>query len=142
MTALDVMLSRLDKVQRIGQGRWKACCPAHNDRSPSLAIRDADGRLLVHCFGGCNTEDVLSAIGLTFADLTPDKALGHHKPKERKPFYAGDVLKIIAFEAKLAYLCAADLANSNKPLSESSRARLLVAVSRLHHASEVAAHGY
>ena len=28
---------------------WTALCPAHDDRAPSLSIRDAeDGRILVH----------------------------------------------------------------------------------------------
>lgn len=141
MSALDLLLSHLNKVKRIGNDRWKACCPAHDDKSPSLAIRDAEGRLLLHCFGGCSTESVLSAVGLTFADLMPEQALGHHKPRERKPFYAGDVLKIIRFEATIVHLCAADIANG-KPLSDSERDRLLVAASRLNHACEVASHGY
>jgi hypothetical protein len=138
---LSVLLSRLHKVQRTGADRWKACCPAHDDKSPSLAIRDVDGRLLLHCFGGCSTEDVLSAVGLTFSDLMPERALGNHKPRERKPFYAGDVLKIMAFEAGIVYLCAADIAN-DKPPTESGRERLLLAASRLNHACEVANNGY
>lgn len=140
MSALDTLLSRLQKVHRTGNDRWKACCPAHDDKSPSLAIRDADGRLLLHCFGGCSTEAVLSAVGLTFSDLMPDQVLGNFKP-ERKPFYPGDVLKIAAFEAGIVYLCAADILN-DKPLTESGRERLLVAASRLNHACEVANNGY
>lgn len=137
MSALDILLSCLHKVQRTGTDRWKACCPAHDDKSPSLAIRDAGGRILIHCFGGCDTESVLSAVGLTFADLMPEQALGHHMPRERKPFYAGDVLKIMSFEASIAYLCAADMA-SGKQLTETERNRLLLAASRLNHACEVA----
>lgn len=140
MSALDTLLSRLHKFTRTGADRWKACCPAHDDKSPSLAIRDADGRLLLHCFGGCSTEAVLSAVGLTFSDLMPDQVLGNFKP-ERKPFYPGDVLKIMAFEAGIVYLCAADILN-DKPLAEPGRERLLLAASRLNHACEVANHGY
>lgn len=139
MKALDTLLSRLQKIQRTGADRWKACCPAHDDRSPSLAIRDADGRLLLHCFGGCSTEAVLSAVGLTFTDLMPDRALGDFKP-DRKPFYPSDVLKIMAFESSLVYLCAADILKG-KPLTEPGRERLLLAASRLNHACEVA-NGY
>lgn len=93
MSALNTLLSSLDKIQRTGKDRWKACCPAHDDKTPSLAIRESEGRLLLHCFGGCSTEAVLSAIGLTFGDLMPEQALDHYKPRERKPFYSGDVLK-------------------------------------------------
>lgn len=140
MNALNTLLSRLDKVQSTGADRWKACCPAHDDKSPSLAIRDADGRLLLHCFGGCSTEDVLSAVGLTFADLMPERVLDHHKPKERRPFSAADVLKIIQFETRLVYLCALDL-RKGKPLTESENTRLRLAAQRLNHAVE-AANGY
>lgn len=132
-----LLLERLDRVQRLGRDRWKACCPAHDDRSPSLAIRDADGRLLVHCFAGCSTEAVLAAAGLTFADLWPEKPLGHHKPRERRLFYAGDVLKIIAHEALLVFLYARDIAGG-RVLTDDDRARLLLAASRLNHAKEVA----
>lgn len=35
--------------------QWKASCPTHEDREPSLAITDADdGKVLVHCHSGCD----------------------------------------------------------------------------------------
>jgi hypothetical protein len=44
-----------------GRG-WIACCPAHDDRRPSLSIRDGDnGKLPVHCHAGCGQEDVIAA---------------------------------------------------------------------------------
>lgn len=43
---------------------WVACCPAHEDREPSLSIRDgAAGRLLVHCHAGCSQNEVIEALG-------------------------------------------------------------------------------
>ena len=50
MSNLDKLLSRLDKVKRIANDRYTAICPAHDDRSPSLAIKETDDRLLLHCF--------------------------------------------------------------------------------------------
>jgi hypothetical protein len=42
---------------------WIACCPAHDDRRPSLSICDGDdGKLLVHCHAGCGQEDVIAAL--------------------------------------------------------------------------------
>ncbi len=136
------LLSRLAGVKKTGAGRWLARCPAHEDKSPSLSIRECDdGRILLHDFAGCDVHSVLSAVNLTFDDLFPEKPIGNHLLKgERRPFYAGDVLKIISFEAGIAYLCAADIAN-DKTLTESEQARLLLAVSRLNHAVEVA-NGY
>jgi hypothetical protein len=141
MSALDVFLSHLQKVQSTGKGRFKACCPAHDDKSPSLAIKDTDGRLLIHCFGGCATEDVLAAVGLSFSDIMPDKVSGETIHKDRKPFYAGDVLKIMAFESRLVFLCASDMAKG-RALTKPENERLLLAAGRLSHASEVANNGY
>ena len=39
MTAADRLLALMPGVRRIGDDRWTARCPAHDDRSPSLSIR-------------------------------------------------------------------------------------------------------
>jgi putative DNA primase/helicase len=45
-----------------GRG-WVARCPAHADRTPSLSIREAeDGRLLLHCFAGCDWGAIRDAL--------------------------------------------------------------------------------
>ena len=139
MSNLNTFLSRLEKVQRIGNDRYKALCPAHDDRSPSLAIKDDEGRLLLHCFGGCETLDVLGAIGLDFADIMPDKVTGNFK-KDKKPFYAMDILGIIKFEATLTYIYASNMAKG-LALSSDDKERLLLAASRINHAYEVAKNG-
>jgi len=36
--SIENLLNRLTKVKG-GRGRWTACCPSHEDRSPSLAIK-------------------------------------------------------------------------------------------------------
>lgn len=64
----EAILALLRGVRRTGGG-WMARCPAHRDRSPSLSIREANGKILLHCFAGCNAEAVCSAIGIRLADL-------------------------------------------------------------------------
>ena len=40
-----------------------ACCPAHQDRDPSLAITNAqDGSVLMRCHPGCDQRDVIEAL--------------------------------------------------------------------------------
>lgn len=74
------VLSRLEKVRKKGKDKWLACCPAHNDRDPSLAIAfGEEGRLLLHCHAGCSATDVFSAIGLTWDDLFPEGKLQRHR---------------------------------------------------------------
>jgi putative DNA primase/helicase len=44
-------------------GGWMARCPAHDDRTPSLSIRDAgDGKVLVRCHAGCEQEQVVAIL--------------------------------------------------------------------------------
>lgn len=71
MTIHDI-LERLRRVRKLGNG-WTACCPAHEDRNPSLSVGiGEDGRFLICCQAGCRTADVMEAIGLRLADLFPD----------------------------------------------------------------------
>jgi putative DNA primase/helicase len=53
------------------RGRWNAAanrgsarCPCHDDRLPSLSLSDGDepGRVLVHCFAGCDRRNILAAL--------------------------------------------------------------------------------
>lgn len=44
-------------------GRGTACCPAHDDQTPSLSLADGtDGRLLLHCHAGCSFADIQAAL--------------------------------------------------------------------------------
>ena len=53
-------------VERLG-GRWRGVhgtcrCPAHLDRTPSLSVRLGDRAILFHCFAGCSSRAVVSAL--------------------------------------------------------------------------------
>lgn len=131
--SVENILQHLDKVKRTGQGRWMACCPAHNDRSPSLSIRELDdGRALIHCFSGCDFLDVLGAVGLSVDVLYPETEIEYGKP-ERRPFPANDILRAILGESTIVYLCAKDVSNGQQ-LSPGDLDRLLVAVGRIQSA--------
>lgn len=59
-------------------GGFAALCPSHEDRTASLSVRTgADGRALLHCHAGCEPAEIVSALGLTLADLfeVPDLKL-------------------------------------------------------------------
>jgi hypothetical protein len=58
------------RARPAGRGRWSARCPAHADSSPSLSIAEGkDGRVVIRCWAGCATKDILAARGLTMRDL-------------------------------------------------------------------------
>ena len=65
---LEVFLGRLHSVKRYGTG-WMARCPAHEDKTSSLSIAERNGKLLLHCFGGCTTEAVCEAMGIRVSQL-------------------------------------------------------------------------
>ncbi|MFR2404647.1 MAG: hypothetical protein ACLS76_05825, partial [Eubacterium callanderi] len=70
MTINDI-LSRLEGVKPgAGQNQYIARCPAHMDQHQSLSIGvGSDGRILLNCFAGCDTEEIVEAMGLTMKDL-------------------------------------------------------------------------
>lgn len=133
---VENVLQRLDKVKKTGAYKWQARCPSHDDKGPSLAIRETDdGRVLLHCFAGCGAGEVLGAIGMEFADLYP-KSTGHHLPKVRKPWNAMDVLSALAFEILVAVQIANMLVRGDS-LSETDRQCLVTCASRLQGGLEV-----
>jgi putative DNA primase/helicase len=68
---LETLLSKLGRVRREGS-QWKALCPAHSDKNPSLSIRQSEERILLYCHAGCPTEAVLAALGMKARDLYGD----------------------------------------------------------------------
>jgi hypothetical protein len=58
------------------RGGWTARCPAHSDENPSLSISEKDGRILLHCYAGCETREILAALGLTERDLFTQPSSG------------------------------------------------------------------
>ena len=135
--SLTTLLSRLDRVKETGRGKYVALCPAHEDRSPSLAIKDcSDGRVLIHCFAGCETDDVVSAVGLTFADLMPEH-IGSHGYKPQR-FDARQVLATLDHESLVAAIIGADFLQY-QAIDEPTWNRLAQAVKRINSARAIAA---
>jgi putative DNA primase/helicase len=55
-------IARALRGRKIGR-EWMAQCPAHDDRTPSLSIRDTDGgQVLVHCHAGCDQGRVIATL--------------------------------------------------------------------------------
>ena len=61
MTSIN-QLSTLHKFKSIGKDRYVACCPAHDDKSPSLSLTDFGDKVLFHCFAGCSQTEVIEAL--------------------------------------------------------------------------------
>lgn len=44
------------------RGKGMCCCPAHDDRTPSLSVTLGRKAILFHCFAGCSNEEVIAAL--------------------------------------------------------------------------------
>ncbi len=141
MTApIDKILPHLTRVKRTAPGKWIACCPAHEDRSPSLAVRELDdGRVLLHCFAGCSVEEIVGAVGLGMEDLFPPRPIapGTGTKPERRPWIPSDVFDIARRHIGAAAVIACDM-HAAKTVSDEDHERLLVAASTLDRIAEVA----
>lgn len=85
MTA-EEFVARLADATSTGPGKWKARCPAHDDRRPSLTVGTGDDdRPLVRCHAGCETEQVVAALGLTLRDLFPGLTVAAYAAAKRLP---------------------------------------------------------
>jgi len=88
--SVEDFVSRLD-AKRSGKG-WVSLCPAHEDRTPSLSIDEgADGRVLLKCHAGCNTDDVLAALGITRRDLFPEPINGNGAVSQSRSYNLKEV---------------------------------------------------
>lgn len=130
---IDNILNRLDRVKDIGNGKFLACCPAHDDKSPSLSIRETDdGRVLLHCFAGCDPESVLDALGLKFSDLYPEPLGNHFKPIKQR-VSAREILASLDHESLVVAIIGADFIQ-RKSLDDETWQRLATAVNRINSA--------
>lgn len=67
----DQVLSHF-KVTKSDRDKAQCICPAHRDEEASLTISKGKKGTVVHCHAGCETADVLGAVGLKMSDLFED----------------------------------------------------------------------
>lgn len=88
MKPTDIVLEALRHLglepKPCGSG-WSCRCPGHDDRKPSLTIKEGDdGRALLYCHARCATEAVVAELGLTMRDLMPPVQGGRLRPSHRQ----------------------------------------------------------
>jgi len=135
MTApIDNLLQRLEAVKSTGPNRWSARCPAHDDRHPSLSIRElSDGTVLAKCWAGCGASDVMLAVGMTLADLFPQRLPEHGPVRPRERWIHNDIWQMLVLEAGIAAIGAADAA-AGREVTPEDALRVGLAADRLSDA--------
>ena len=129
MSAAARVLERLPRARLVRAGQWRAPCPSHQSHGLTLGVAERDGRVLLHCFAGCETGAVLASLGLQLADLF-DRPLDHSRDRVRRAWSASDVLELALAEVAVVVVVAADLAEG-RPVSATDWHRLSQASSRL-----------
>lgn len=132
---IEDVINRLQGVKSTGQNRWIAKCPSHQDKSPSLALsQDADGKVLINCFAGCGTYEILQAVGLDWDAVFPEKMLTPAKPKKAR-IYATEGLQLLRLETQIVTLGGSRLQRGEK-LNDEDYARFLKAMERITRVHE------
>lgn len=132
-SAVDTVLQRLEKVRKTGPDKWIALCPAHDDRRPSLSIKETeDGTVLLHCWTGCGASEIVNALGLSLSELFPDKDRSTVKGDgpTRRPFSCRDALAGIAHESTVV-LVILETFNRGEALDREALLRLALAEERI-----------
>ncbi len=115
MIAERELLPRLNRVRQHPGGGWTASCPGpthkHGDRNPSLAITERDDKILLYCRAGCRAAEILSALGLGFSALYPERADEPTRRKgggysTQKPHNAHAILAALAIEVGIVAFAA------------------------------------
>ena len=71
LATISDWLDRLQGVRKSGAG-YKARCPAHDDKNPSLSVTEGAGDVvLVTCFAGCEFNDIRDALWPQGTDVGP-----------------------------------------------------------------------
>ena len=137
----EPLLQRLEGVQKSGNG-WRARCPSCGGKSRKVAIAERDGKVLLHCFGGCKAIEVLEAVGLTWADIMPPRTWPESPEERRQARRAireagwASALAVLALEAKVVLIAARQLARW-QCLTDDDDKRLAEAVERIDRAAAV-----
>lgn len=88
ISIFDDIVGKLDGAHHRGEHHVDARCPAHEDHNPSLSVTYTEGRVLLKCMAGCDTQDVLARLHLGWEDLfdnDPDQEVKLHEYRYQRP---------------------------------------------------------
>ncbi len=133
---IETFLNKLQKVKRLKNGEWVACCPVHDDKSPSLSITDDNGKVLIYCFGcGAKAPEIAGALGVDISELFPPKENYDPNIKQtRKYFPANQIYESLTDETMVILIIANDMLKNG--IQKETYDRLSLAIKRIQHSKE------
>lgn len=98
---IEVVGARVDVVHG-KPPQMRARCPVHGSHGGTLAITETrDGTVLLRCHAGCQTSQIVQALGLELRDLFPDaRGMEPRARNERRPRTRADVERLVRAEAE------------------------------------------
>ena len=133
---INNLISRLEGIKKTGSHSWICKCPAHQDRTASLHIKDdGDDKILLNCFAGCDTYSILKSIGLDWQDVLPDSNAIHKIEPKKQILYSTEALALIRFETQIVCLIAFEM-KKTRIASDDAVERLELAMQRINKAME------
>jgi hypothetical protein len=101
------------KAQRAGPGKWKARCPVHSEKTPSLSIKEGKTGFALYCFGcHARADTIMPALGLKLSDcfyssrgsMTPEQRDAYRRERGRQEQAESQrKLWIVAVVSQIAY---------------------------------------
>ena len=143
MSHVQILLDCLDRVRPSGNG-WRSNCPAHDDKRAALIINEGDdGRILLYCYAECSGLEIVQSLGLTLADLFPQRITKDMTPAQRRTLArerrqagwsaARDMLQ---HEGRVIWVAGKQI-KTGEPLTEPDSGRLDLALERITEAGRV-----
>jgi hypothetical protein len=65
----ETLIAHGSKSRDVRENRAMWQCPAHADNNPSLEVKAKHDKVILACYAGCQTDDVVQALGLEWKDL-------------------------------------------------------------------------
>ncbi len=123
---LGLVLERLEGVRKVGN-HWQARCPAHDDKKPSLSVKEGQRGVMLKCWSGCTFAAIVDALGLRQSDLFYESLLA----PQRQYRATKAILKGACSESLQVLIAASTIGPA---LNDADRVRLGTAVARLRAA--------
>ncbi len=136
---LQMLLNRVEYLRPAGEDRWRGKCPVHGgDARDSLSIKSCqDGRILIHCFVGCEPLEILKVCGLKMTDIMPERLTHYATPQEKRKWLEAATMrdwkearKTIQHEARVVWVAGKQI-QDGKPLNDADDKRLDQALERI-----------
>ncbi|RZZ88920.1 hypothetical protein [Pseudoxanthomonas winnipegensis] len=106
-----------------------------------MTITERDGKVLLHCFGGCKAIEVLEAVGLGWSDIMPPRSWPESPEDRRRVRQAikeagwSSALTVLSLEAAVVAIAAGKVLR-DEPLDWNDYCRLVKAEERIGNARE------